>query len=127
MEDFFSSGPTLALLDGTFRHMKRYDELSDQWALNAFVHGAEQAAAAYARNYGHTVEVDSTLLPGASSSASSRRPSPEGRSTFGSDLVGLRTTWSFDATSLTWSRGPSLRSNEPPSMVSRTRPVGAGL
>ena len=56
MEDFFSSGPTLALFDAIFRHTEGYDGLPDQSALKAFVLGAEQTAAAYARNYGGTVK-----------------------------------------------------------------------
>jgi len=55
MEDFFSSGPTLALFDAIFRHTEGYDGLPDLSALKAFVLGAEQTAAAYARNYPGTV------------------------------------------------------------------------
>ena len=52
MEDFFTSGPTLALFDVIFRHVEGYDGLPDVAALRAFVLDAEQTAAAYARNYG---------------------------------------------------------------------------
>jgi hypothetical protein len=55
MEDFFTSGPTLALFDAIFRHTEGYDGLPDLAAVRAFVLGAEQTAAAYARNYGGTV------------------------------------------------------------------------
>jgi hypothetical protein len=56
MEDFFTSGPTLALFDLIFRHVDGYDGLPDLSAVKAFVMGAEQTAAAYARNYGGTVK-----------------------------------------------------------------------
>lgn len=56
MDDFFSSGPTLALFDVIFRHVEGYDGLPDLPALRAFVLDAEQSAAAYARNYGGTVK-----------------------------------------------------------------------
>lgn len=56
MEDFFSSGPTLALFDVIFRHVEGYDGLPDVAAVRSFVLGAEQSAAAYARNYGGTVK-----------------------------------------------------------------------
>ena len=56
MEDFFTSGPTLALFDVIFRHVEGYDGLPDVAAVRAFVLGAEQSAAAYARNYGGTVK-----------------------------------------------------------------------
>ena len=56
MEDFFSSGPTLALFDVIFRHVDGYDGLPDMAALKTFILGAEQSAAAYARNYGGTVK-----------------------------------------------------------------------
>ncbi len=56
MEDFFTSGPTLALFDVIFRHVEGYDGLPDLTALRAFVLDAEQAAAAYARNYPGTVK-----------------------------------------------------------------------
>src|SRR3954454_8550189 len=56
MEDFFTSGPTLALFDAVFQHTEGYDGLPDLEAVKAFVLGAEQGAAAYARNYGGTVK-----------------------------------------------------------------------
>jgi hypothetical protein len=56
MEDFFTSGPTLALFDAIFRHTEGYDGLPDRAALKAFVLGAEETAAAYQRNYGGTVK-----------------------------------------------------------------------
>ena len=55
MEDFFTSGPTLGLFDVIFRHTQGYEGLPDRPALTAFVLGAQQTAAAYARNYGGTV------------------------------------------------------------------------
>src|SRR5881409_3473675 len=56
MEDFFTSGPTLALFDLIFRHTEGYGGLADRTALKAFILGAQQTAAAYARNYGGTVK-----------------------------------------------------------------------
>ena len=56
MEDFFTSGPTLALFDVIFRHVEGYDGLPDIAALRAFVLDAEQSATAYARNYPGTVK-----------------------------------------------------------------------
>jgi len=56
MEDFFTSGPTLALFDVIFRHVEGYDGLPDLPAVRAFVLDAEQTAAAYARNYPGTVK-----------------------------------------------------------------------
>jgi hypothetical protein len=56
MEDFFTSGPTLALFDVIFRHAVGYDGLPDLAAVKAFVLAAEVTAAAYARNYGGTVK-----------------------------------------------------------------------
>jgi hypothetical protein len=56
MEDFFTSGPTLALFDVIFRHTEGYGGLPDRPALKAFILGAQQTAAAYARNYGGTVK-----------------------------------------------------------------------
>jgi hypothetical protein len=56
MEDFFTSGPTLALFDVIFRHVQGYEGLPDRAALKAFVLGAQQTAGAYARNYGGTVK-----------------------------------------------------------------------
>ena len=56
MEDFFTSGPTLALFDVIFRHAEGYEGLPDLAALKAFILGAQQTAGAYARNYGGTVK-----------------------------------------------------------------------
>src|SRR3954454_1401898 len=56
MEDFFTSGPTLALFDAVFRHPEGYDGLPDLAAVKAFVLDAQVTAAAYARNYGGTVK-----------------------------------------------------------------------
>ena len=56
MEDFFTSGPTLALFDVIFRHTEGYAGLPDATAVKSFVLGAQQTAAAYARNYGGTVK-----------------------------------------------------------------------
>ena len=56
MEDFFTSGPTLALFDAIFGHVEGYDGLPDLAAVKSFVLGAERAAVAYARNYGGTVK-----------------------------------------------------------------------
>src|SRR3954462_1753062 len=56
MEDFFPSGPTLGLFDVIFRHTEGYGGLPDRPSLKSFVLGAQQSAAAYARNYGGTVK-----------------------------------------------------------------------
>src|SRR5829696_7077425 len=56
MDDFFTSGPTLALFDVIFRHVEGYDGLPDVAAVKAFVLSAQVPAAAYARNYGGTVK-----------------------------------------------------------------------
>jgi hypothetical protein len=56
MEDFFTSGPTLGLFDAIFQHVDGYEGLPDLQAVQAFVLGAEQTAAAYQRNYGGTVK-----------------------------------------------------------------------
>src|SRR5947209_3728160 len=56
MDDFFHSGPTLELFDATFRHTEGYDGLPDLAAVKNFILGAQQTAAAYARNYGGTVK-----------------------------------------------------------------------
>src|SRR3982750_3712743 len=56
MEDFFTSGPTLALFDVIFKHTEGYDGLPDGAAVKSFVLGAQQSAAAYARNYPGTVK-----------------------------------------------------------------------
>lgn len=56
MEDFFNSGPTLALFDVIFRHTEGYEGLPDLAAEKAFILSAQQTAAAYARNYPGTVK-----------------------------------------------------------------------
>src|SRR5436190_13646335 len=56
MDDFFTSGPTLALFDAVFRHVEGYDSLPDLAAVKTFVLGAQRTATAYARNYGGTVK-----------------------------------------------------------------------
>src|SRR3954453_21029517 len=56
MDDFFTSGPTLALFDAVFGHTEGYDGLPDVAAVKAFVLSAQQTAAAYQRNYGGTVK-----------------------------------------------------------------------
>src|SRR4051794_17584987 len=56
MEDFFTSGPTLALFDVIFRHTQGYGGLPDRTALKTFILNAQQTAGAYARNYGGTVK-----------------------------------------------------------------------
>jgi hypothetical protein len=56
MEDFLTSGPTLALFDAVFQHVEGYEGLPDLPALKAFILGAQQTAAAYARNYPGTVK-----------------------------------------------------------------------
>jgi hypothetical protein len=56
MDDFFTSGPTLALFDVVFRHVEGYEGLPDLQALKAFILGAEETAAVYQRNYGGTVK-----------------------------------------------------------------------
>ena len=56
MDDFLNSGPTLALFDLIFKHTEGYAGLPDMAALHDFVLGAQQTAAAYARNYGGTVK-----------------------------------------------------------------------
>jgi hypothetical protein len=56
MEDFFTSGPTLRLFDLIFQHVEGYEGLPDLGAVKAFILGAQQTAAAYARNYGGTVK-----------------------------------------------------------------------
>ena len=58
MEDFFTSGPTLALFVLIFQHTDGYSGLPDLAAVKSFVLGAEETAAAYARNYpGTTKEI----------------------------------------------------------------------
>ncbi|MGH1549687.1 hypothetical protein ACRAWB_11145 [Leifsonia poae] len=56
MDDFFNSGPTLALFDVIFRHTEGYDGLPDLATEKAFILGAQERAAAYARNYPGTVK-----------------------------------------------------------------------
>lgn len=56
MDDFFNSGPTLALFDVIFRHTDGYDGLPDLATEKAFILGAQERAAAYARNYPGTVK-----------------------------------------------------------------------
>src|ERR671911_771082 len=56
MEDFFTSGPTLALFDAIFKYVEGYDGLPDLAAVKAFVLGAQVTGAAYQRNYGGTVK-----------------------------------------------------------------------
>lgn len=56
MDDFFNSGPTLALFDVIFRHTEGYDGLPDLATEKAFILGAQRRAAAYARNYPGTVK-----------------------------------------------------------------------
>ena len=56
MDDFFTSGPTLALFNDVFQHVEGYEGLPDLAAVKAFVFGAQVTAAAYARNYGGTVK-----------------------------------------------------------------------
>src|ERR687894_462376 len=56
MQDFFTSGPTLALFDAVFSHVEGYNGLPDLAAVMAFISQAEVGAAAYARNYPGTVK-----------------------------------------------------------------------
>src|SRR5207247_8613783 len=56
MDDFFTSGPTLALFDVIFQHVEGYEGLPDLAAVKAFVLSAQETAVAYARNYGGTVK-----------------------------------------------------------------------
>ena len=56
MDDFFTSGPTLALFDAVFQHVEGYEGLPNAAAVKAFVLGAQVTAAGYARNYGGTVK-----------------------------------------------------------------------
>jgi hypothetical protein len=56
MDDFATSGPTLALFDLIFKHVEGYGGLPDAAAVKSFVFGAQVSAAAYARNYGGTVK-----------------------------------------------------------------------
>ena len=52
---FFASAP-LELFDVIFQHTEGYEGLPDLAAVKAFILGAQQTAAAYARNYGGTVK-----------------------------------------------------------------------
>jgi hypothetical protein len=56
MDDFFQSGPTLALFDAIFKYVEGYEGLPDLAAVKAFVLGAQVTAGAYQRNYGGTVK-----------------------------------------------------------------------
>jgi hypothetical protein len=56
MDDFLTSGPTLALFDAIFQHVEGYDGLPDLAALHALILGAQKTAAGYARNYPGTVK-----------------------------------------------------------------------
>ena len=56
MDDFFTSGPTLQLFDVIFRHVEGYDGLPNLAALKKFITGAQETAAAYARNYPGTAK-----------------------------------------------------------------------
>src|SRR5918994_272589 len=56
MEDFFTSGPTLALFDVIFRHVEGYGGLPDLAAVQRFVLGKQKTATASARNYTGTVK-----------------------------------------------------------------------
>ncbi|WP_285115442.1 hypothetical protein [Leifsonia sp. fls2-241-R2A-40a] len=56
MDDFFNSGPTLALFDVIFRHTEGYEGLPDLATEKQFILGAQERAAAYARNYPGTVK-----------------------------------------------------------------------
>src|SRR5918993_6122722 len=56
MDDFFTSGPTLALFDVVFRHVEGYEGLPDLAAVKSFVMGAQVTAGAYQRNYPGTVK-----------------------------------------------------------------------
>ena len=56
MDDFFASGPTLALFDAIFSHVEGYEGLPTLEDEKDFVRRAQVTAAAYARNYGGTVK-----------------------------------------------------------------------
>ena len=56
MEDFFTSGPTLALFELIFQYTVGFTGLADRAALRSFILGAEETAAAYQRNYPGTVK-----------------------------------------------------------------------
>src|SRR5438105_15564654 len=51
MEDFLTSGSTLALFDAVFQHVEGYEGLPDLAALQAFILGAQRTAGGYARTY----------------------------------------------------------------------------
>ncbi len=56
MEDFFNSGPTLALFDVIFQNAEGYEGLPDLATQKAFILSAQRSASAYARNYPGTVK-----------------------------------------------------------------------
>jgi hypothetical protein len=56
MEDFFNSGPTLALFNAIFGFAEGYEGLPDLATEKAFILSAQQSATAYARNYPGTVK-----------------------------------------------------------------------
>src|SRR5438876_1605449 len=56
MEDFLTSGSTLALFDAVFQHAEGYEGLPDLAALKAFILAAQRTAGGYARNYPGTVK-----------------------------------------------------------------------
>lgn len=56
MDDFATSGPTLALFDTIFQHVEGYEGLPDVEAVKAFILSGQVTAAGYARNYGGTVK-----------------------------------------------------------------------
>lgn len=56
MDDFATSGPTLQLFDTIFQHVEGYEGLPDLAAVKAFILGAQESAAGYARNYPGTVK-----------------------------------------------------------------------
>src|ERR1700744_200049 len=77
MEDFLTSGPTLALFDALFQHVEGYEGLPDLAALKAFILGAQRTGAAYARNYPGTVkEIRKALRSTAASHRVLAAPAP---------------------------------------------------
>ena len=56
MDDFATSGPTLALFDAIFQHAEGYEGLPDLAAVKGLILSAQASAAAYARNYPGTVK-----------------------------------------------------------------------
>lgn len=62
MDDFLTSGPTLALFDAVFQHVEGYEGLPNLAALQAFILSAQRTASAYARNYPGTVSEIRTAL-----------------------------------------------------------------